>query len=36
MADDARSMPEPFALGQLRRLSSVERDDGEPFMYMPT
>ncbi len=37
MADNARSMPELFALDQLQRLLSVEQDDGAPpFTYMPT
>ncbi|WP_174391201.1 hypothetical protein [Burkholderia metallica] len=36
MTGNARSMPELFALDQIRRLLSVEQDDGEPFMSMPT
>jgi hypothetical protein len=35
IAEAAADGKQLFALDQLKRLLSVEREDGEPFLYMP-
>jgi len=35
IAEAAAEGKQLFALDQLKRLLSVEREDGEPFTYMP-